>query len=171
MNPLNYFDPQTLDLFYQLTGAAFLGAVLGAQRSVSHKMAGMRTYALITLGSALFTIISKLMVAEYANFSGINPLHMVAQIILGIGFIGGGQLIVSGSTVKGITTSAGIWVAAGIGMAVGFELYAIAIFTTIMTLLIFTVLFRFEEYIMKAEKTGMDCVIDEKGIPKCDPRD
>lgn len=151
MNLLNYFDPQTLSIFYQLFIAAFLGAVLGAQRSVSHKTAGMRTYALITLGSALFTVISKIMVIQYANFSGLNPLHMVAQIILGIGFIGGGQLIVSGSTVKGITTSAGIWVAAGIGMAVGFELYSIAVFTTIITMLIFTVLFKFEELIVPVD--------------------
>ena len=151
MNLLNYFDPQTLSIFYQLITASFLGAILGAQRSFSHKTAGMRTYALITLGSALFIVISKLMVVQYSNFGGTNPLQIASQIILGVGFIGGGQLIVSGATVKGITTSAGIWVAAGIGMAVGFELYSVAIFTTIITMLIFTILFKFEEFIVPTD--------------------
>jgi putative Mg2+ transporter-C (MgtC) family protein len=125
--------------------AVILGAILGIERNLAGKMAGMRTYALVSLGSALFVTISQMVIAisgEYA--AGLDPLRMASQIIVGIGFIGAGLVVLRGSQLTGITTAAGVWVSAGVGMACGFGLYPIALFATGLTLFVFTVLWIIE---------------------------
>ncbi len=132
-------------LFISLLAAVFLGAVLGIERNLAGKMAGMRTYSLVSLGSALFVIISRSVIAESGPLTaGIDPLRMASQIIVGIGFIGAGLVVLRGSRLTGITTAAGVWVSAGVGMACGFGLYALALFTTGLTLFIFTILWIIE---------------------------
>lgn len=139
------------EIFISLLVAVILGAILGVERNLAGKMAGMRTYSLVSLGSALFVIISRSVVAESgALSSGIDPLRMASQIIVGIGFIGAGLVVLKGSRLTGITTAAGVWVSAGVGMACGFGLYALALFTTGLTLFIFTILWIIERnYIQK----------------------
>ncbi|MEI6296152.1 MAG: MgtC/SapB family protein [bacterium] len=154
MDYLNLIDQQTLVVFIQLIIATFLGMMLGVERTVANKTAGMRTYALISMGSALFVIISKMASVLLINFPSVNPLYIPAQIVVGIGFIGAGLIFVHGNTVNGLTTAAGLWVAAGIGMAVGFEFYSIAIFVTILTLFIFLVLFQVEDKIKHIAGVG-----------------
>jgi len=141
-------DASTINIFIQLTVAMLLGLLMGVERSVAHKTAGMRTYALISMGSALFVIISNLMSVNLVG-SGFDPMRMASQIIVGIGFIGGGLIVTHGATVRGLTTAAGLWVAGGIGMAVGFGLYEIAVFVTLMSIIIFTLFWRVEEEIKK----------------------
>ena len=134
-------DPIYLDSFIRLLLAAFLGLSLGIERSIAQKTAGMRTYSLISMGSALFIIISQIVVADFEGLTNFDPLRVAAQIIPGIGFVGAGLILVKGSTrIKGLTTAAGLWVSAGIGMAVGFGLYSIAIFSTLLTLFTFSIL-------------------------------
>ena len=147
MEYLNSLDPQIINVFFQLTVATVLGVLIGIERTIAHKNAGMRTFGLISLGAALFVVISRITIPQYAAFAAINPLQIASQVVLGIGFIGGGLIMVTGNTVRGITTAAALWVTAGIGMAVGFELYSIAIFVTILTLFTFTVLWKIEEKI------------------------
>jgi len=141
---------EILKMFVQISIATVLGFIVGVERTMANKMAGMRTYGLISMGSALFVIISKLAGIQYAAFGGANPVMIASEVVVGIGFIGGGLIVVHGTQVKGITTAAGIWVAAGIGMAVGFELYSIAVFTTFLTLLVFSVMWEVEERIKKS---------------------
>lgn len=131
---------ENLNIFLQLAVAAFLGGVLGIERSVSNKTAGMRTYALVSISSALFIVISNIVTARYIAVTNFDPLRMASQIIVGIGFIGAGLIIFRRSKVSGLTTAAGLWMAAGIGMAVGYKLYAISVFVTALTIFIFTVL-------------------------------
>lgn len=139
------------EIFISLLVAVLLGAILGVERNLAGKMAGMRTYSLVSLGSALFVIISRSVIVESGALSaGIDPLRMASQIIVGIGFIGAGLVVLKGSRLTGITTAAGVWVSAGVGMACGFGLYALALFTTGLTLFIFTVLWIIERnYIQK----------------------
>lgn len=118
-------------VFLQVALAAFLGLVVGAERESLHKPAGLRTYSLIAMGSALFTVISLQMTGPY-----IDPTRIAAQIITGIGFIGAGLIFTRGDQVMGLTSAAGIWVTAAIGMAVGFKLYAVAVASTVLTLVI-----------------------------------
>jgi putative Mg2+ transporter-C (MgtC) family protein len=123
--------------------------VIGTERMWAHKTAGMRTYALVAMGSALFVIISNEMVKTYAGFAGMNPLMIVAQIIVGVGFIGAGLIFTKDSKLMGLTTVTGLWVSAGIGMASGFGLFSIAIIATILTLFIFIVLWFIEQQLRK----------------------
>src|SRR6185436_11933372 len=112
----------------------------GVERLYAHKTASMRTYALVSMGASMFILISTTIVGKYMNNANFDPLRMAAQIISGAGFLGAGMIIFQEKKLTGITTAAGLWVSAGIGMACGFGLYTLAIFGTILTLFIFSVL-------------------------------
>jgi len=116
--------------------AVFCGGLLGIERQYKNKTAGFRTIILITLGSALFT-----MVAQQAGL-GVN-----INVITGIGFIGAGVVFKDNTGVSGLTTAAVIWVAAAIGMAVGAGDYPLALITTIATLLVLLLFSLLEKYI------------------------
>lgn len=137
------------EVFIRLTVAMLLGMLLGAERITARKTAGMRTYALVSLGSALFIITSIIISEIYIDRTTFDPLRMASQIVVGIGFLGAGLIIFKGSRLSGLTTAAGLWVSAGIGMAVGYGLYEIAIFTTILTLFVFTALWYLERKVKK----------------------
>src|ERR1700731_651072 len=114
----------------RLLVAALLGGIIGLERELSHKPAGIRTNMLISLGAALFTIISY----EMAGSVGGAHTRNAAQIIPGIGFIGAGVVIRERGAVIGITSAATIFVVASIGMAVGAGMLGTAIFATFMVL-------------------------------------
>lgn len=139
--------PELPTIFLQLFLAMLLGMLLGAERSLAGKTAGMRTFSLVSLGSSLFIIISGVVMSQYVSIVNVDPLRVAAGIITGIGFLGAGLIIVHDTTLKGLTTAAGLWVSAGIGIAVGYKLYAIAIFTTFLTLIVFTLMWYIEEKI------------------------
>jgi putative Mg2+ transporter-C (MgtC) family protein len=124
-----------LDSFLRLLLATGLGAAIGLEREYRRKPAGLRTNILIALGSALFTIIS----IRLAAIGG-TPDRVAAQIVTGMGFLGGGAILRSGISVKGMTTAATIWVNAAIGMAAGSGQYALATMATVMTLMVLAVL-------------------------------
>lgn len=147
----NILDSNSFDIILKLFIALFLGMIIGLERMRAHKTAGMRTHALVSMGSALFVIISGEMVKAYADFMGLNPLMMVAQIIVGIGFIGTGLIFSKDSKLMGLTTATGLWVSAGIGMAAGFGLYNIAIIATVFTLFIFMVLWSIESRLRESK--------------------
>ena len=145
------FADENIIIFLQLVLAMLLGIALGVERSIAGKMAGMRTYALVSLGSCLFIVTATTFGGPFFSDNvNIDPLMRIsASIITGIGFLGAGLIIFRGTTLSGLTTAAGLWVSAGIGIAVGFQLYAIAVFTTLLTLFVFTILWFVEEYLEK----------------------
>ncbi len=130
-----FISPQTLEIFGQLALAAFLGSLIGVERKLAHKTAGIRTFALVALGSALFTIIPQVVFVNFAGTS-YDPSRIASQVVVGIGFIGAGLIVFQQSKVKGLTTAAGLWVSAAIGMSAAYKLYAISIFTTAVTIFI-----------------------------------
>lgn len=140
---------QNLNIFLQLAVAALLGGIIGIERSVAHKTAGMRTYALVSMSAALFIIISSTVTSRYIGITNFDPLRVASQVIVGIGFIGAGLIIFKRSKVRGLTTAAGLWMASGIGMAVGYELYAIAVFVSALTIFIFTIMWAIEDKVKK----------------------
>ncbi len=119
--------------------AVVLGMIIGAERLFVHKQAGMKTHALVSMGSALFIIISELIVTKYGNISVADPTRIASQIIVGIGFLGAGSIMLQGSRLLGLTTAGGLWVMAGIGMAAGFGFYALAIIATVIVFFVLTI--------------------------------
>lgn len=114
--------------------AAFLGAIIGLEREVHDKPAGLRTNMLICLGAAIFTTISRYM----ESGDGFANARITAQVVTGVGFLGAGAIIRDRGGVHGLTTAAGIWLVAGIGVACGAKYYDLAI---ISAALVFVVLF------------------------------
>ncbi len=109
--------------------AIISGGVIGIERVRSNQPAGMRTYMLVCLGSALVMMTSDYM---YSQFQNGDPARLGAQVINGIGFLGAGSIIISGNTkIKGLTTAAGLWVSACIGIAIGIGFYFGGIIVTI----------------------------------------
>lgn len=138
-----------LEVAMRLLVAVVLGGILGLERTIVGRNAGLKTYSLVSLGSALFVLISLEMVPLFASFSGFNPVMMASQIIVGVGFLGAGMVIFQQSKVQGLTTAAGLWVSAGLGMAAGFGLYVEALLGALFALLIFTVFWKLEEKVLK----------------------
>jgi putative Mg2+ transporter-C (MgtC) family protein len=131
-----------IDLLWRLLLAAGLGAALGLEREYRRKPAGLRTNILIALGSALLSTLSIAIVGRYGG----TPDRISAQVVTGIGFLGGGVILRSGRTVTGMTTAASIWVNAAIGMAVGAGEFAMATITTVLMLVVLIVLPPLELY-------------------------
>jgi putative Mg2+ transporter-C (MgtC) family protein len=110
--------------------AAIFGGIIGLEREVRDKPAGLRTNILICVGSTLFMSLS----TRVAQLLGGDPTRIAAQIISGIGFLGAGAVLHSHGFVLGLTTAATIWVVAGVGMALGSGMYGVATFVTAMSL-------------------------------------
>ena len=138
--------------FAELVIALLLGGLIGLERSLVGKTAGMRTFALVSLGSCLFVLIARFVIPTVETFS-FDPMRVAAGVIMGVGFLCGGVIIFKGSHLSGLTTAAGLWVSAGIGMAVGDGLVSLAIFATIATLLVFT-FFYFVEFKIFGVRNG-----------------
>ncbi len=136
------------EIFIQLIIALVLGALLGFERLLAGKDAGMRTFGLVSVGSCLFIIIGEGVLHSYAPLGGIDPLRMASSIVTGIGFIGAG-LIIFQHELKGLTTAAALWVSSAIGVAVGFKFYTIATFTTFLTLFVCVGLWFVERFLEK----------------------
>lgn len=118
-----------LDMVLRLVIAALLGGLVGFERELADKPAGLRTLLLVCMGSALFTVASKFGFAE-----GADAARVAAGIVAGIGFLGAGTILRVKGDVIGITTAATIWAVAAIGLAVGAGLYLVAIVTTAIAL-------------------------------------
>jgi putative Mg2+ transporter-C (MgtC) family protein len=131
----------SIELMLRLLLAAGLGAAIGVEREIRQKPAGLRTNILIALGSALFVTVS----IAFAPGGG-TPDRIAAQVVTGVGFLGGGAILRSGTSVRGMTTAATIWVNAAVGMAAGAGLYAIAIAATVIALVVLAVLPPVESY-------------------------
>ena len=111
--------------------AVILGAMIGLEREISGKAAGLRTNLLICLGASVFTIISR----EMATGSEGTVTRIAAQIVTGVGFLGAGAIIQDRRGVHGLTTAATIWLVASIGMACGAQFYKLAIVSSLIAIL------------------------------------
>lgn len=136
------------EMFIRLFIAMALGIALGFERFIAGKSAGIRTYTLISLGSALFVIISQEVVVTSGLYN-FDPLRVAAQIVAAAGFLGIGAMFHKENKVIGLTTASGLWVAAGVGMASGFGLYNLAVLVTALTIFTFVVLWFIEKQIKR----------------------
>ena len=143
---MEVLDPGTqLELTVRLVVALLLGGVIGWERELQHMPAGFRTHALVSLGSAIFTVIS----AVAFTGPGSDPTRIAAQIVSGIGFLGGGAILHYGGTVRGLTTAASLWSVAAVGMAAGAGLYVVAALSTVLVIVGLEVFQRVERMVKR----------------------
>ncbi len=162
--------------FYTITStrlivSIFLASLLGVERELTGKVAGLRTHILVCAGACVFTLLSvygfKMHITE--GISGVNdPARIGAQIITGIGFIGAGTIMRSGGNVLGITTAATLWMSAAIGMACGCGIYSIAVLATLLTLFVLILIRQFEKKVLSDHlkkyrnvKINISCDVDD----------
>lgn len=131
------------DILMRMSAALAAGALIGLERTRRGRAAGLRTYALVALGSALLVAAAEYAVAWGAPGTG-DPTRVVQGIVTGIGFLGAGVIIKEGFTVRGLTTAASIWVVAAIGVAFGMGLHLSGVFVTIVTWIALDLLHRLE---------------------------
>jgi len=112
-----------------------VGAIIGLDRELEHKPAGLRTMILVCLGSTVFMLIGATI-----SIPGLEQGRIIAGVITGIGFLGAGAIIRTGADVQGMTTAATIWLVSGLGLAVGCGAYALAIITCLLSLVVLRLL-------------------------------
>jgi len=140
-----------LQIIYQLFLAIFLGALIGLEREYKRKGAGLQTCSLVSLATCLFTVI---LFQSFSLFpvkadSIFNFAGLIQAVAIGLGFLGAGVIFHQNSGVVGLTTAAGLWVVGAIGIAVGAKLYSLAVFSTLLTILILAGFGLLEEKIFK----------------------
>ncbi|MCP4130496.1 MAG: MgtC/SapB family protein [bacterium] len=136
---------------FKLLLASLLGAVIGFERDVHGRAAGLRTHLLVCLGSAVFMLLSESIAVAYSKqvtdtLMRADPTRIAAQIITGIGFLGAGTIIKFGFSIRGLTTAACLWLTAAIGMSIGAGFFDIGISTTIIGLFALVVLNRVDSF-------------------------
>lgn len=134
-------------------GAAIIaGAVIGIERLLSHKIAGMRTYAMVSAGAASFMFLAS------SVFPGVaaNPYVVLGQIVVGIGFLGAGSLMNDHGRVNGLTTASGLWVTAAAGAAFGLGFFKIGFLISAFTFLVLAILIKVEHFVIKKFATKED---------------
>ena len=129
-------------IFLRILTAVILGGIIGRERGMKNRPAGLRTYMLVCLGACVVMIINQYAFQVYNTG---DPVRLGAQVVSGIGFLGAGTIIVtSHNQIKGLTTAAGLWAAASIGLAVGIGLYEAAILAALAVYTVLTVLHNWE---------------------------
>lgn len=146
---LSWFQIDNVDILIRILLAIVLGSIIGLERELTNKSAGLRTQIMVCLGSCLFTILS---IYGFSTAITLYPLgdpsRVAAQIITGIGFIGAGTVMRQGMTVTGLTTASSLWIVAAIGMACGCGKFSIAVVSTILAVAILVLIRIFELKIM-----------------------
>ncbi len=137
-------EVNTLQAIFKLGLSLILGSVVGFERKRKGQMAGVRTFALISMGATLAMLISIYVPQEYMGLKNGDPGRIAAQVISGIGFLGAGAIIQMKGSVRGLTTAAGIWMVSTIGLAVGVGMYVLSVVATLLILFILVQLERFE---------------------------
>jgi putative Mg2+ transporter-C (MgtC) family protein len=159
MNPIHWLSTETLGQSYtqlgELTLALVLSSLIGLEREIRiMKSAGLRTHTLVGVAAALLMLVSKYGFGDVIVLNQIvlDPSRIAAQIVSGIGFIGGGLIFVQRDIVRGLTTAAGIWLTAAVGMACGAGLPILAVFVTAAYFLVMFGFSRLSNRIIHAEE-------------------
>ena len=134
-----------MELTLRLVVALLLGAVIGWEREMQRMPAGFRTHALVALGSAVFTVVS----AFAFTGPGSDPTRIAAQIVSGIGFLGGGAILHHGGNVRGLTTAASLWAVAAVGMAAGAGMFVMAAVSAVLVIVALEFFQRLERFVKR----------------------
>lgn len=151
------------EIIFKLALACILGGMIGLERESLNRPAGLRTYTLVCVGSALAMIVSIDIYMQYYQTVNADPGRIAAQVVSGIGFLGAGTIMREGASVRGLTTAAGLWVVACIGLAVGAGLYIPAVATTVLILFVLIYFIKFEQmFTGMREYKGLVMVVEDR---------
>jgi putative Mg2+ transporter-C (MgtC) family protein len=134
------------EILLRLAVVVVLCGAIGLERQAREQVAGLRTHVIVGLGSALFTLVSAY---GFSMASHVDPTRIAAQVVSGIGFLGGGVILRYGVTVRGVTTAAALWISAAIGMATGAGFYLGAVATTAIALVALVALRRLKPVVRR----------------------
>jgi len=145
----------------RLAVATALGAVIGLERELDEKAAGLRTHMIVALGSALFTLVSAYGFSEFIGKDHVtfDPSRIAAQIVTGIGFLGAGVILRSGFTVRGLTTAASLWLVAAIGMAAGAGYWKGAVIATAVGFVALRPLVWLKRFVLPEHRTSRMTIV------------
>ena len=135
-------------IVFRLFISAALGGLIGLERQLHRRAAGLRTHILVSMGSALIMLTSMYIFDIYKDKVALDPARLAAGVITGIGFLGAGTIIRYGTEVRGLTTAASLWVVAAVGLATGCGFYVASVSTTLIVLLVLFALRSFEQKIL-----------------------
>ena len=164
-----------LDILLRVLVSTLLGFAVGFERELTSKFAGLRTHILVCVGSCVFTILSifafPTISADGNPVAFGDPARIAAQVLTGIGFIGGGTVLRHGSSVIGLTTAATLWTTASIGMAVGCGHIILAGIATIITLFVLILVRKLEtgylrKFTQKVATIKATLIVDNKYVPE-----
>ncbi len=179
---IRFLTQTTVDVpvtVFRIALSFLLGGLIGLEREWHRQSAGLRTHIVIALGATILTLLSIYIPQTFTHFQGGDPSRIAAQVVSGIGFLGGGAIFRYGTNVRGLTTAASIWVVAGIGMVVGAGMYIAALVGTAFVLFALFVMVPFEkrmfptfarrtlEVVMHGEKVNTERIfplLEEHGI-------
>ena len=142
--------------------AAFLGGLIGLERSSGDRPAGLRTHVLVATGSALLMVVSIYGLDGHPQYR--EPSRVASQVVSGIGLVGAGTILHGGRTGKGLTTAASLWIVSAIGLTVGCGMLAVGIFTTVITLVTLIMIRGLEKKVLptgKATRCKLHVVLDK----------
>ena len=149
---INDNDINLASSLFKLVLSFVLGAVVGSERRHKGQTAGMRTFALITMGACLAMLLSIYIPQTYLDLKNGDPERIAAQVISGIGFLGAGAIIQMKGSVRGLTTAAGMWVSACIGLTVGAGLYVISVVACLLILFVLLFLEYLEKKLLRSSE-------------------
>jgi putative Mg2+ transporter-C (MgtC) family protein len=141
-----------LQMIMRLLLTLILSGLIGLERQVHRRDAGLRTHILVALGSCLIMLTSLYVFDIYKDKVSLDPARIAAGVITGIGFLGAGTIIREREGVRGLTTAASLWVVSGIGLAVGCGFNRVAIYTTVLVLIVLYLLRYIEDHLLNNPK-------------------
>lgn len=137
-----------IEIISRLAISFVLGGLIGLERQIHRRAAGLRTHILVCVGSCLMMIISIYMFEQYKNTANVDPSRIAANVVTGIGFLGAGAIMRENERIKGLTTAATLWLIAGIGLAIGCGFYLAGVVSTVLALLSLLFLGRMERQLL-----------------------
>lgn len=163
----NLCDSSFFPIVTKLLLAALAGGVIGWEREMHGRPAGLRTHVLVSAGSCLMMVLSEGVFVKYGHLLAtgvvrVDPGRMAAQVITGIGFLGAGVIIKEGMSVRGLTTAASLWMMSGIGMAFGLGMTSTGIFSTVLASAVLIVLKKMDCLVKKDRFLRLTVVADSQ---------
>lgn len=155
-----------IDMLIRIALAGVLGGLIGMERQMRAKEAGLRTHILVGIGSAMFMLVSKYGFTDMLSNEhvALDPSRVAAQVVSGMGFLGAGTIMIQKQVVKGLTTAAGLWVTAAIGLVIGSGMYEIGIYGTVLALVVLEVFRRLSHFLIGKHHTLL-VFLKPKSVP------